>query len=178
MTVYSATDGLAVGYPINPNFGAANGAAAAPTITQPTQAPVTGGMQATGVQMSILEACSRGIIPRNAIVGSVGGANVNPGGGSGGQGGNGPSIDQMLGCGDSADANTTGCATPGSAGVPSTSAAVGVLNTQVFSDGISVNSAALATGPTSDNTSSLTQSTMPGAVTTANVGLQSNSFAG
>ena len=81
MTIYGQTDGIVVGQPLNPNFGAANGAQAttAGFVQQPTTAPVVGGMQATGVQMSLLEACARGIIPRNANIATVAGQAVSAG---------------------------------------------------------------------------------------------------
>ncbi len=78
MTQY-VNQGPVVGQPMSPFFGAQNGLGATPVIQQPTTAPTAGGMQATGVQMSILEACSRGIIPRNANIASVAGVAASAG---------------------------------------------------------------------------------------------------
>lgn len=173
MTVFAATDGLAVGQPINPNFGAANGAAAAPVIQQPTQAPVAGGMQATGVQMPILEAMARGIVPRNVMVASVCG--VNTAAGINNVNGDAMSLDEALGDGNGAQVNL-GVAVPGTSGNP-TGVATGLLSPQIFGSGSSA-PANLAQGPTPTNSETITSGPTPASTTTANIGFVSNSFAG
>lgn len=173
MTVYAATDGIAVGQPINPNFGAANGVAAAPVITQPTKAPIAGGLQATGVQMPVLEAMSRGILPRNAMVASVSG--VNTAAGISNTNGDAMSVDEALGDGNGAQVNL-GTATPNASGNGTTLLAN--PNNQQFEGAISDAAATLANGPTPTNTECLTSGPTPTSTTTANLSLVANSFAG
>lgn len=162
MTIYGQTDGLVVGQPINPNFGAANGAQAptAGLISQPTQAPVTGGMQATGVQMPLLEAVSRGLIPRNVMVNSVAGVST---------GGLNPTpIDDLMSNGAGNQINA-GVAVAGVAGNPVLN---GAIDQQQFVDGTGA-VAQSANGPTPTGTESLTSGPVSGATTTANVTLGS-----
>jgi len=160
MTIFGQTDGLVVGQPLNPNFGAVNGAAAptAGLIQQPTSAPGSG-MQATGVQMTLLEAVSRGIIPRNALVTSVaavscGAQNATP-------------IDDLMGNGAGAQLNL-GVPLPGVSNNPTATASAGI-NNQGYVDP--------AGQPTYD-TETLTSAPVSGGTTTANVTLQSGGFQG
>jgi hypothetical protein len=78
MTQY-VNQGVVVGQPMSPFFGLQQGVGPAPIIEQPTTAPTAGGMQATGVQMSMLEAASRGLIPRNAQLATIAGQSVSAG---------------------------------------------------------------------------------------------------
>ena len=78
MTQY-VNQGVVVGQPMSPFFGLQQGVGPAPVIEQPTTAPTAGGMQATGVQMSMLEAASRGLIPRNAQLATIAGQSVSAG---------------------------------------------------------------------------------------------------
>lgn len=176
MTVFKNTDGIVVGQPMSPNFGAQNGAQGAglPTIQQPTQAPVTGGMQATGVQMSMLEACSRGIIPRNAQIASIAGQSVSVG--ISALQGDGVSVDEAFGSGNGTQVNL-GVAVPPNAGNTSATETMGV-NNQVFVEGAASANAALSTGPTPTNIESVASAPLPGSTTTANVSLLVGVFQG
>ena len=175
MTQY-AIQGPVVGQPISPNFGAQNGAATPgnAVIQQPTTAPVTGGMQATGVQMSLLEACSRGIIPRNCYVASV--AGVATAAGISNTNGDAMSVDEAMGDGNGAQVNL-GVAVPGSSHTPAGVATAGV-NNQEMVGGIAASASTLVAGPAAVNTETMTSGPTPASMTTANVSLVSNSFAG
>lgn len=176
ITIYGQTDGIVVGQPLNPNFGAANGAQA-PTagfIQQPTTAPVVGGMQATGVQMSILEAVSRGIIPRNASLATVAGQAVSAGVSI--SQGDGMSVDEGLSSGNGAQVNL-GVAVPPNAGNTATVTTAGV-NNQVFVDGTANLNDGLSTGPTPTNIESVISAPMPGSLTTAGVTFIAGAYAG
>ena len=133
MTVFKSTDGVAVGQPISPNFGAQNGVqgAAAPVIQQPTIAPVAGGMSATGVQMSVLEACSRGLIPRNAQISTIAGMPVSSG--ISALQGDGMTFDEGLSSGNGAQVNL-GVAVAPNAG-NNVTGALSTLSSQFFVEG-------------------------------------------
>lgn len=166
MTIYGTVDARAVGQPISPSFGAQNGQlGAAPVIQQPTSAPGAG-MQATGVQMPLLEACSRGIIPRNALVTSVAGVSC------GAQ--NATPIDDLIGNGAGAQANG-GVAVNGAFGNP---AQGGGVNNQQFVDGNVTSNAGLSTGPAPTGNETLTSAPVSAGTTTANVALQAGGFQG
>src|SRR5271166_4038292 len=130
MTVFKSTDGVVVGQPMSPSFGAQNGAqgVAAPTIEQPTIAPVAGGMSATGVQMSVLEACSRGLIPRNAQISTIAGMPVSAGISQ--AQGDSVSFDEALSSGNGAQVNA-GVAVPPNAANNTTVTLMGV-NSQIL----------------------------------------------
>src|ERR1700734_607927 len=134
MTVYKNTDGIVVGQPMSPNFGAQNGqqGPGAITVQQPTTAPTAGGMQATGVQMPLLEACSRGIIPRNAQISTVSGQSVSAGIST--SQGDSMAIDEGLTSGNGAQVNL-GVACPPNGGNPNSVTTMGI-NNQVFVDGV------------------------------------------
>lgn len=176
MTVFKSTDGVVVGQPVSPSFGAQNGAqgAAAPTIEQPTQAPIAGGMQATGVQMPLLEALSRGLIPRNAQISTIAGQPVSVG--ISVQQGDGVTIDEALSSGNGAQ-TSLGVAVPPNASNPNSVETMGV-NNQVFVEGIANANAGLSTGVAPTNTESVVSAPLPGSTTTANVGLLSGVFQG
>jgi hypothetical protein len=176
VAIYGQVDGLVVGQPLNPNFGAANGAQApsAGFIQQPTQAPVTGGMQATGVQMSVLEACSRGIIPRNAQLATIAGQAVSAG--ISALQGDGVTLDEALTSGNGMQINL-GVAVPPNAGNNSAVTTAGV-NNQVFVDGTANANDGLSTGPTPFNMESVVSAPLPGSTTTANITLLSGVFQG
>lgn len=175
MAIYGPNGGVVVGQPISPFFGAQNGAnAAAPIIQQPTQAPVTGGMQATGVQMSILEACSRGIIPRNAHLSTIAGQSVSAGISL--TQGDSVSIDEALTSGNGMQVNL-GVAVPPNAKNTATTETMGV-NNQIFVEGIGDANGSLSTGPTATNTESVVSAPLAGSTTTANVTLLAGAFQG
>ena len=173
MTIY-VQQGPAVGQPMSPFFGAQNGLGATPVIQQPTTAPTAGGMQATGVQMSVLEACSRGLIPRNASISTVSGVSVSAG--ISNSQGDGMSIDEGLTSGNGAQMSLGAAVAPNAAN-PNSITTMGV-NNQVFADGIATANDGLSTGPTPFNVESVTSAPMPGSTTTANVSLVANSLAG
>lgn len=176
MTVFKSTDGVAIGQPMSPNFGAQNGASAvgAPVIQQSTTAPTAGGMQATGVQMSLLEACSRGVMPRNAYVASV--AGVASAAGISNVNGDAVSVDEAMSNGNGQQVNQ-GVAVNPNAGNP-VAITTGAVNDQVFVEGVANANAGLSTGPTPTNIESLTSAPTPASMTTANISLVANSFAG
>lgn len=176
MAIYGPNGGVVVGQPISPSFGAQNGASppGGPAIQQPTSAPVTGGMQATGVQMSILEACSRGIIPRNIQLATIAGQAVSVGVSA--LQGDGVSLDEALGSGNGMQMNL-GVAVPPNAGNNVAVETAGV-NNQIFVEGVGNANAALSTGPTPTNTESIVSAPLAGSTTTANVGLLAGVFQG
>jgi hypothetical protein len=173
MTIY-VQQGPVVGQPMSPYFGAQNGLGATPVIQQPTTAPTAGGMQATGVQMSTLEACSRGLMPRNAYVASV--AGVAPSVGVSNTNGDALSIDEAMSNGNGAQVNL-GVAVNPNAQTPVT-VTTGGVNNQVFVEGIATANDSQSTGPTATNNETVTSAPMAASMTTASVGLVSNSFAG
>ena len=175
MTIYGTSEARAVGQPISPFFGAQNGqVGVAPVIQQPTTAPTAGGMQATGVQMSILEAASRGIIPRNANLASVSGQAVSAGVSA--SQGDGMTLDEGLASGNGAQVNL-GVAVPPNANTPNSVTMMGV-NNQILVDGVATANDALSTGPTPTNNESVVSAPTPGSTTTANTSLLSGVYAG
>lgn len=175
MTIYGTVDARVVGQPVSPFFGAQNGQlGAAPVISQPTTAPVAGGMQATGVQMSVLEACSRGLIPRNAQLATISGQAVSVA--ISAQSGDGVTLDEALSSGNGQQVNL-GVAVAPNAANPNSITTMGV-NDQIFVEGVANVNAGLSTGPTPTNTESVVSAPLPGSTTTANVGLLSGVFQG
>ncbi len=174
MTIYGPNGGVVVGQPISPFFGAQNGAnAAAPIISQPTSAPGTG-MQATGVQMSLLEACSRGLMPRNANVASV--AGVSAGVGISNTNGDSLSVDEAMSNGNGQQVNL-GVAVPPNAANPN-SITTSSINNQIFVEGAANANGGLSTGPAPTNIEALTSAPIPASMTTANVTLVAGGFSG
>jgi hypothetical protein len=173
MTIY-VNGGPVVGQPMSPFFGAQNGLGATPVIQQPTTAPTAGGMQATGVQMSVLEACSRGIIPRNAQLSTIAGQSVSAGISS--SQGDSLSVDEALSSGNGAQA-CLGVAVPPNAGNSVATTTAGV-NTQLFVGGDLGAGDAISNGPTPTNIESVVSAPTPGSTTTANVTLLAGVYAG
>lgn len=176
MTIYKNTDGVVVGQPMSPFFGAQNGqqGAGASTIQQPTTAPVAGGMQATGPQMSMLEACSRGIIPRNAQLSTIAGQSVSAG--ISAAQGDSVSLDEAFSSGNGMQQNM-GVAVAPNAG-NNVAGVLSALSNQVFVDGIANANDALSTGPTPFNNESIVSAPLAGSTTTANVTLLTGVFQG
>jgi len=176
MTVFKNTDGVVVGQPMSPFFGAQNGqqGPGAITVQQPTTAPVAGGMQATGVQMSMLEACSRGLIPRNAQLSTIAGQSVSAG--ISASQGDGVSVDEAFAAGNGMQVNL-GVAVPPNASNNTATETAGV-NNQVFVEGIASLVATSATGPTATNIESVVSAPLAGSTTTANVTLLTGVYAG
>jgi hypothetical protein len=176
MAIYGQTDGIVVGQPLNPNFGAANGAQSptAGLIQQPTTAPTAGGMQATGVQMPVLEAMARGIIPRNVQLATIDGQAVSVGVSA--LQGDGVTLDEALTSGNGMQVNL-GVAVPPNAGNNVAVTTMGV-NNQVFVDGVANVNDGLSTGPTPFNIESVVSAPLAGSTTTANVTLLTGIFQG
>lgn len=176
MTIYGQTDGIVVGSPINPNFGAANGAQApsAGLVQQPTTAPVAGGMQATGVQMSLLEQCSRGMMPRNQQLGTIAGQAVSVGVSA--LQGDGVTIDEAFSSGNGMQVNL-GVAVAPNAG-NNVAGTLSVLSNQFFVEGSATANDSLSTGPTPTNNESIISAPLSHATTTANVTLLTGVFQG
>jgi hypothetical protein len=159
---------------MSPSFGVQTGAGPAPIIEQPTTAPTAGGMQATGVQMSLLEACSRGLIPRNAQLATISGQAVSVGVSA--LQGDGMSVDEGLSSGNGAQ-TSLGVAVPPNGNNPNSVTTMGV-NNQVFVDGTANANDSLSTGPTLFNNESVVSAPLPGSTTTANVTLLTGVFSG
>jgi hypothetical protein len=155
MTIYGPNGGVVVGQPISPNFGAQCGASPAggPIIELPANMPM-------------LEAMSRGLLPRNAIVATINGV-------SAGSGDN-LSVDEAMGSGNGAQVNL-GAPVNNSSGNPATN---GAINNQQFSGGITGPVAPSANGPAPTNTETLTSAPVSGATLAVNVGLTANGFQG
>jgi hypothetical protein len=173
MTIY-VNGGPVVGQPMSPNFGAQNGLGATPVIQQPTTAPTAGGMQATGVQMSLLEACSRGIIPRNAQLSTIAGQSVSAGASQ--SQGDSLSIDEAFAGGNGA-AVCLGAPVAPNAGNTSV-VTLSTLSSQAFVDGIAGVGDALSTGPAPTNIESVVSAPLSHSTTTANVTLLAGVFQG
>lgn len=169
MTVYKNTDGVVVGQPMSPSFGAQNGqqGPGAITIEQPTTSPTAGGMQATGVQMTLLEQCSRGLIPRNAQLMTISGQSVSAG--ISALQGDGVSLDEAFSSGNGAQ-TSLGVAVAPNAGNNVATTTMGV-NNQIFVEGIANANGALSTGPVATNIESVVSAPLQGSVATANIGL-------
>jgi hypothetical protein len=176
LTVYKNTDGVVVGQPVSPFFGAQCGqqGPGAITIEQPTQAPVTGGMQATGVQMSLLEQCSRGLIPRNANLATIAGQSVSAG--ISASQGDSLSIDEAF-CGGNGAEVCLGAPVAPNAGNTSV-VTLSTLSNQAFVDGIAGVGDALSTGPAATNIESVVSAPLAHSTTTANVTLVSGVYSG
>jgi hypothetical protein len=173
MTIY-VQQGPAVGQPMSPYFGAQNGLGATPVIQQPTTAPTAGGMQAIGVQMSMLEACSRGIMPRNAQIAAIAGQAASAGVSA--LQGDGMSVDEALSSGNGAQ-SCLGVAVPPNAG-NNVATIISTVNNQMFVGGQATANDALSNGPTDTSMESLVSAPMAGSTTTANVTLVSGVYSG
>jgi hypothetical protein len=176
MTVYKNTDGVVVGQPMSPSFGAQNGQQGPGNITveQPTTAPTAGGMQATGIQMSILEQCSRGLIPRNANLASIAGQPTSVGVSA--LQGDGLSLDEALAGGNGA-AVCLGAPVAPNAGNTSV-VTLSTLSNQAFVDGIAGVGDALSTGPAPTNIESVVSAPLAGSTTTASITLVTGVYSG
>lgn len=146
MTQYAPAGPLVVGQPISPFFGAQNGASPPGTLVQ-----IPSGMP-------MLEAMSRGILPRNAdasAINSVSTGAQNP-----------TPMDDLMSNGAGNQVNL-GVATPLVAGNP---AGNGAANQQQFVDGTAAASQ-LSNGPTPTSVETLTSCPVSGATYGANVTL-------
>lgn len=155
MTIYQ-TDGRAVGQPISPSFGAQNGQSGA---------QAAGASVAIPAGMPIMEAMSRGILPRNALVASINGVST------------GLAAPAPVGdlCSNGAGQQMNlGIPVAGVAGNPVSN---GANDQQQFVDGVGV-VAQLANGPTPTGIESLTSGPVSVNTTGANVSLTSAGFQG
>jgi hypothetical protein len=151
MTVFKSTDGLVVGQPLSPFFGAQCGASTpGPPVMLPPDAALNGGPQPT-----VLEALSRGTFTMNASVTNVGGTAAGAPSAAATIGQANFSIGTMLSSGTGGATTSRGVAIPGQANNPTTGNVNGALNQQVFVDGIG--GGAISTGPTPTDTSALTE---------------------
>ena len=173
MTQY-VNQGVVVGQPMSPFFGLQQGVGPAPVIEQPTTAPTAGGMQATGVQMSMLEAASRGLIPRNAQLATIAGQSVSAGVSA--LQGDSLSIDEAFAGGNGAEV-CLGAPVAPNAGNNST-VTLSTLSSQAFVDGIAGVGDALSTGPAATNIESVISAPMAHSTTTASVTLVAGAYAG
>jgi len=122
-------------------------------------------MQATGVQMSMMEAMSRGLVPMNALVNTVNGVSV--GGAVNVIGSDPATVGQTFSNGNGSETCRGTNIGPN-----------GAVNQQIFVDGIATAIGASATGPAATNTASLVEAPVTSATTTANVALIANQFGG
>lgn len=140
MTLFKSTDGVVAGQPISPAFGSQNGAQ---------------GAGATAIQlpagMSVLEAMSRGILPRNAYVATVNGISIGTGDNC--------TVDELLATGNG-NQSMRGAPVPPSGGV----------NDQQFVAGTSAGTNS-ANGPTPINTEPQTLGPVSGGVLATNITL-------
>jgi hypothetical protein len=131
-------------------------------------------MQATGVQMSVLEQCSRGLIPRNANLATIAGQPVSVGVSA--SQGDGLTVDEALACGNGAQ-SCLGAPVAPNAGNTSV-VTLSTLSNQAFVDGIAGVGDALSTGPCPTNIESVVSAPMAASTTTANITLLSGVYAG
>lgn len=152
--VSNPVTGVVLGQPISPSFG-----------QQSAGSPVAAGNPvAVPAGMTMMEAISRGILPRNMNVSAVNGVST------GGQ--NPTPIDDLMSNGAGNQLNL-GVATAGIAGNPATN---GAINQQQFVDGTS-GPAQLSNGPTPTGVEALTSCPVSGATLAGNLTLP-GSFAG
>jgi hypothetical protein len=154
MTVFKSTDGLVVGQPISPFFGAQNGVqgAGAPVIQSPNASPNS------GVQQPVVAAVATGSMPSNASVSTVNGVSVGPSDPC--------SINELQTNGNGVTA-MHGSPAPPSGGV----------NDQQFAAGTTAPTF-IENGPTTTNNEPQPLGPVSGAVLTSNIGLQAGVFLG
>ena len=114
----------------------------------------------------MLEAMSRGLLPRNANVSAInsvstGAQNPTP-------------VDDLMSNGAGNQVNA-GVAVPNSSGNP---AGNGAINQQVFVDGVSSANAGLSTGPAPTNTETLTSCPVSGATLGGSITIVAGGFQG
>jgi hypothetical protein len=173
MTQY-VNQGVVVGQPMSPFFGLQQGVGPAPVIEQPTTAPTAGGMQATGVQMSMLEAASRGLIPRNAYLATVAGQPVSAG--ISASQGDSLTLDEAFAGGNGAEV-CLGAPVAPNAGNTSV-VTLSTLSSQAFVDGIAGVGDAISTGPAPTNIESVVSAPLAHSTTTASVTLVAGAYSG
>jgi hypothetical protein len=155
MTLFRQTDGIVAGQPINPNFGAANGAAAAGNAT--IQLPAG---------MPLLVAASLGLVPANALVSTVNGVSV--GGSVGAVGGDPCSVMELMSSGNGNQANGG----VGQAAIPNQQS-----EQQQYTVGLNA-VAMMENGPTPVNVDTLGVAPVPAGVPANSVALVASGFTG
>jgi len=160
MTVFKSTDGLVVGQPISPFFGAQNGiqGPGAPIIPSPNAS------SNSGPQSVIHALASTGSVPMNANVTSVAGVAT---GLAAGIGGDNASVAEMMSSGNGSP-SLLGVGVAGSSGNPTSITTAGI-NNQIFVGGISSQGSALSTGPAPTDTANITAIPMSGATIASNI---------
>lgn len=155
MTVFKNTDGIAIGQPMSPFFGAQNGqqGAGAPTIQLP-------------VGMPLLVAASLGLVPANALVSTVNGVSV--GGQAGVIGGDPCSVMELISSGNGNQAN-------GGVGVGPIAAEQSEQQQYVVGQSLLASS---ANGPTPENVDPLGLAPVPAGIPASAVGLVAGGFSG
>jgi hypothetical protein len=148
MTIFKSTDGLVIGQPISPFFGAQNGVqgAGAPTIPSPAASPNS------GPQVTTLESAARGALPRNLTLGSVNSVSVGPQ--------NPTAIDDLMSNGAGNQCNE---------GVAPVGGANGAINNEQFVVGTNAGGAQIQNGPTPTNVESLPSCPVSGATLVSNL---------
>jgi hypothetical protein len=163
--------GPVLGQPISPNFGVQfAGTPPANTLVNPVPLAANIG----GVNKTILEACSKGELPRNAQLASIAGQAVSAGISQ--SNGDGVSVDEALTSGNGAQVNL-GAAVPPNASNPNSVTTAGI-NNQAFVDGTANSNDSLSTGPTPTNIESVVSAPLPGSTTVGNVTLLTGVFQG
>jgi hypothetical protein len=174
MTIYTGpTQASVLGQQISPFFGVQAGGAI-PASVNPIVAPVPLAATIGGTQKTVLEACARGELPRNAQLATIAGQSVSVG--ISALQGDGVSVDEAFSSGNGVQVNL-GVAVAPNAGNNSAVTTAGI-NTQVFVDGVASANDGLSTGPTPFNIESVVSAPLPGSTTLANVSLLAGVYQG
>jgi hypothetical protein len=171
--ITNAVQPTVLGQPLNPNFGVVSGGPI-PASMNPIVNPVPLAANIGGTNKTILEACARGELPRNAQLASISGVAVSAGISQ--SQGDGLSVDEGMSGGNGAEM-CLGVAVPPNAANPNSITTVGI-NNQTFVDGTATSNDSLSTGPTPTNNESVISAPTPGSTTVNNVSLVANSYAG
>lgn len=172
MTIFSnPVTGPVLGQPISPNFGVQFSGA---PVANPVVNPVPLAANIGGVQKTLLEACSRGELPRNAQLSTIAGQSVSVG--ISALQGDGVSLDEAFSAGNGMQVNM-GVAVPPNASNNVAVTTMGV-NNQVFVEGIANANDALSTGPTPTNNESIVSAPLAGSTTVANITLLAGIYQG
>jgi hypothetical protein len=132
-------------------------------IVAPTALPANVG----GVNKTVLEACARGELPRNAQLSTISGVSVSAGISQ--SQGDGMSVEEGMSCGNGSQV-CLGVAVAPNAQNPNSVTTAGI-NTQLYVEGTANANDALSTGPTPTNNESVISAPMSGATTLANIAL-------
>jgi hypothetical protein len=146
----------------------------AQAVGAPLVNPVPLAANIGGVNVTLLEACARGSLPRNAQLSTVSGVSVSAG--ISGSQGDGMSVDEGLACGNGAEV-CLGVAVNPNAGNPVSITTMGI-NDQIFVEGIANANGALSTGPAPTNTESVVSAPLPGSTTVGNITLLAGVYQG